>query len=163
MEVFDLNDSSGRLFAFEVDNGGLTRRAVCRLVAKIPGCRVRRKPRLLSWFREDGFCEFQVGGATFVVEEEFGDNSRYYVGPRPPRSVPEIATVRQAFVNQPGISRRTRVAIVVLFVALLLAILLGNLACEETKVCTLIGCDDQASITVRRPVCQQATESWLLP
>ena len=53
-------------------------------------------------------------------------------------------------MNQPGASRRTRVAIVVLFVALLLAILLGNLACEETKVCSLIGCVDQASITVRR-------------
>jgi hypothetical protein len=150
VEVFDLNDSSGRLFAFEVDNTALTRRAVCHLVAKIPGCRVSRKPRLLSWFREDGFCEFQIGEATFVAEEEFGDNSRYYIGPRPPRSVPEIAVVRQAFADQPGVSRRIRVAFVVLFVALLLAILLGNLACDEMKACTTRGCTDQASIQVRR-------------
>ena len=124
MTVHDLKDAGGRVFAFEVDNSALGRAGVCRLVSRIPGCRVVRRPKTLSWLREDDFCEFEVGGVRFAAVEDFGDNSRYWVGPQPPRWVPQVETVRQAFISKTGVSRWLRGEIVVLFVVLLLAIVL---------------------------------------
>ena len=37
----------------------------------------------------------------FVVWEPFGDNDRYWIGPRPLRWVPEIEEVREAFARAP--------------------------------------------------------------
>ena len=98
--VYEIKDPDGRVFAFEVENSRLGRRAVCKVLARIPGCRIVRRPKFLSWLRESEFCQFEVEGITFVVEEPFGDNSRYWIGPRPPRWVSQIAAVRQAFVDE---------------------------------------------------------------
>ena len=71
----------GTLSSFMVDNVFLGRRGFVRVVEKIPGARITRRPRkLLSWFREDSFCEFEINGAKFVAEEPYGDNSSYWVG-----------------------------------------------------------------------------------
>ena len=99
MQVYDLRDSEGRTFAFEVPNVFLGRRGLCRVVKTIPGASFVRKPKLLSWFREDVFCEFTVDGEAFEAEEPYGDNSRYWVGPRPPRWLPQTERVRDAFAR----------------------------------------------------------------
>ena len=63
-----------------------------------------RRPRLLSWRREEVFCEFLLGGARFEIWEPYGDNSRYWIGPAGAnaadmRPTEEIARVREAFIS----------------------------------------------------------------
>ena len=100
MKIYDLHDDQNRIFAFEIPNPGLGRGGVYRVVETIPGgALVRRPKRFLSWFREGTFCEFIVDGETYDVEEPFGDNSRYWVGPRPPRWLPQTEKVRDAFAR----------------------------------------------------------------
>jgi hypothetical protein len=96
VKVFELRDAEGKVFAFEVD-AALGRRGLCRLVSKISGVRLLAKPRLFSWFKEEAFCSFQLGGVTFEALEPFGDNSRYWVGPKPVQFAPQINLVRAAF------------------------------------------------------------------
>jgi hypothetical protein len=121
MKVHDLKDAEGRVFAFEVDNGGLGRRGLCRIVRRVPGARIIRTPvLLLSWFRETSFCEFEVEGVRFEANEgAWGDSDRYWIGPRSPGWVPQLAAVRQAFLDHPGVPIWVRAAIVAVFVALL--------------------------------------------
>jgi len=117
MKVYDLKDTEGRVFAFEVDNLFLGRRSACRVVRAIAGARIVREQRPLSW-RHDEFCEFEVEGITFVISEDWGDSSRYWIGPIPPRAVPEIDQVRAAFLR-----KSTAVRATVLVSILVLAVL----------------------------------------
>jgi hypothetical protein len=100
MRVYDLRDSEGRVFAFEVKNFFLERSRVCRVVSKIPGVRIIRRPKILSWFREEVFCEFELEGVTFVAWEPFGDSDTCWIGPEPTRWVPQIESVREAFIHE---------------------------------------------------------------
>jgi hypothetical protein len=97
MRIFDIQDSEGRVCAFEVSNFFFARLDVCGVVSRIPAARLIRKPKMFSSFREDEFCEFEVEGVKFVAWEPFGDNTRYWIGPEPPRWVPQIDAVREAF------------------------------------------------------------------
>ena len=106
MKVFDLHDQEGKAFAFEVENVGLGRRGLCRVVRTIPGVQLLSAPRFLSWFREETFCTFLLDGVMFAASEPFGDNSRYWVGPHPARYVPQIALVRLAFANHTSLLDR---------------------------------------------------------
>jgi hypothetical protein len=100
MNTYDIGvGSAGSVFAFEVDNFGLGRRGVCRVVAAIEGARILRRPKFLSWFRESVFCEFVIDGEPFQAEEPYGDSSRYWIGPRPPRRIPQTRKVRDAFAR----------------------------------------------------------------
>ena len=125
MTVYDIKDPDGRAFAFEVDNLLLGRRAVCKMLARIPGCRIVRPPKFFSWLRESEFCQFEIDNITFVVEEPFGDNSRYWIGPRPPRWVPQIAVLRQAFIDEAAPSPWVRGTMAALLIAMLSAIVSG--------------------------------------
>jgi len=104
MKTHGIKDASGKEFAFEVDNFHLSRKALCRLVAGIPGCTVTRKPSRFRWSHEDEdeFCAFELEGIRFVAWEPWGDNSRYWVGPKAeegssPRWCPQLDRVREAF------------------------------------------------------------------
>ena len=101
MKVYDLHDEEGRVFAFQIENLVIGRRGVCHVVSRIPGATLVRRPvRFLSWFRESTFCEFELEGVRFSADEgPWGDDSRYWVGPEPPRWVPQLHVVRQAFLN----------------------------------------------------------------
>src|SRR2546427_2304472 len=95
MRVYDLKDETGRVFAFEVDNFWLGRRGVAAVVRTIPGARLSG-PIPTGYL--DEFCEFELGGERFVAWEPFGDNSRYWIGPKPPVFSERTAAVRDAFV-----------------------------------------------------------------
>lgn len=101
VRVYELRDASGRVFAFEVDASG--RRGVTAVARAIPGTRVTKAPRFLSWFREEVFCEFELGGVKFEIWEPFGDNSRYWIGPSDHQWHPETQAVITAFAS-PGTS-----------------------------------------------------------
>jgi len=104
MRTYGIKDVDGREFAFEVKNFHLGRNALCRLIARIPGCRVMRKPSWFRWSFEDEpeFCEFELGGVRFVAWEPWGDNSRYWIGPKSvegssPKWCAQVDRVREAF------------------------------------------------------------------
>ena len=99
MRVHDLLDEHGRVYAFEVSNTVIGRRGACAIINRIPGSRIVRGPGFLSWVREAEFCAFELKGQRFLVEEPFGDNSRYWIGPEPPVWCEEIDEVRRAFLN----------------------------------------------------------------
>lgn len=75
MRTYPLHDDQGRLVAFEISSL-LGRRLARRVAASIPGARV-----VSTSLREDQFCEFEIGTSRFAIEEPFGDNSRYWIGP----------------------------------------------------------------------------------
>lgn len=99
MRTFPLYDDDDRLLSFEIGNSVIGRRGVCQVIEAIPGAALLRKPRFLSWFREAEFCEFTIGGERYIAEEPFGDNSRYWIGPVPPRWLPQTERVHDAFAN----------------------------------------------------------------
>ena len=97
MKTYELLDEDGRVYAFEVSNAGLGRKGVCQVVETVPEARITRRPKFLSWFREEVFCEFEVDGEAFIAWEPFGDNSRYWIGPEPTRLLAQTQSVREAF------------------------------------------------------------------
>lgn len=97
MKTYGINNESGKLFAFEVGNVFLGRRGACRVVRSIPGVRIHRLPKGWPHSNEDIFCEFELGGQHFEIYEPFGDNSRYWVGPKSAKDTEEILVIRAAF------------------------------------------------------------------
>jgi hypothetical protein len=101
MKVHDLIDKEGRVFAFEVNNVFLSRRRLCKLVRAIPEVVIHKAPGFRSYFKGDEeFCEFEIRGQKFVAWEPFGDNSRYWIGPKPPLWCEQVEIVRSAFMNR---------------------------------------------------------------
>lgn len=86
------------LTAFEVDGALLGRRGLVKLIGTIPGATIRRKPKLFSSFREFDFCEFEVRGEVFCVEE-VEINGRYFIAPRGGDPHGGLGLVRQAFCD----------------------------------------------------------------
>lgn len=99
MKIHEIKDKKGRVFAFEVENFFIGRPGVCKVVMKIPKSRIVRYPSERLTFREEFFCEFIVGGKRFEVWEPFGDNSRYWIGPKPPKWCKQIEIVKKAFLD----------------------------------------------------------------
>ena len=90
MTVYDVRDSGGRLFAFEVSSI-VGRRGVVRVIERIPSVRSVKR------VRGEEFCEFEVDGVNYVVLEPFGDNSRYWIGPKERKVFNQTAKVREVF------------------------------------------------------------------
>lgn len=77
MKTFPLKRESGKIFAFEIYASGLWTGSLARLLRRIPG--VANVKRVSDG---DNRLAFDVHGEPFVVFEPFGDNSRYWVGPK---------------------------------------------------------------------------------
>ena len=108
MRVHDLLDEDGRVYAFEVSNTVIGRGGACAIINQIPGSKILRGPRFLSWFREEEFCAFEINGQRFLVEEPYGDNSRYWIGSEPPVWCEQIDAVRRAFLDANSFVAMTR-------------------------------------------------------
>jgi hypothetical protein len=97
IRVWELRDSRGRVFAFETSQPG--RRGLTRALARVPGVTILRRPRFLSWFREEVFCEFELAGARYECWEPWGDNSRCWVGPADSAWRPETEELMAALTG----------------------------------------------------------------
>lgn len=99
MKIYPIEDKQGKLHAFEIENRKVSRSRATKVVKGIPGVILLREPkRFLSWFREEVFCEFQVNGVTFQIDEPYGDNSRYWIGKKEGGGwCKELELVKQAF------------------------------------------------------------------
>jgi len=72
---------------------------VVETIRKICEAKILKVPKFFSWLREEVFCEFELSGYLFQVLEPFGDNSRYWIGPKDNTWHPEINIIKSAFVN----------------------------------------------------------------
>jgi hypothetical protein len=82
METF-LVAKEGRQTAFQIDNVYVSRRAVARLLMKAEGVTdVQLRGRFGS--SDETRVEFKYLGRDYIVWEPFGDNSRYWIGPKNP-------------------------------------------------------------------------------
>ncbi len=91
MKVYE-HLKSGELVSFEICNIGRSR--ACRVVGTLlPTTTVVPQ-------RGDEFARFELNGRTFVLEEPFGDNSRYLIYQQPPQPSPELEQLRDAFARQ---------------------------------------------------------------
>lgn len=97
MRTYDLKDKKGRVFAFEVSNFLLGRQNLCKVILTVPNAKILRKPKRFS--SEETFCEFKVENQRFTAMEPFGDNSRYWIGPKPPKWCKQIRKVQKAFAG----------------------------------------------------------------
>lgn len=91
MRTYAIRDKQGNLLAFEISSL-LGRRLARRIAASIPGAKVVK-----SNPRSDIFCEFQVADEMFAIEEPFGDNSRFWIGPIDPQRSTAIETIHAHF------------------------------------------------------------------
>jgi len=77
MKVWEFRDDKGRTCSISVPSLA-GRRRVTYIVSQVPGVTIVRRPKpFLSWFREEVFCEFDLDGQSYQIDEPFGDNSRY--------------------------------------------------------------------------------------
>jgi hypothetical protein len=107
MRVHDLRNAQGVVHAFEV-SALMGRRAACRIAASIPGARLTKSHKPLA--SEDGaFCEFELNGEQYAIEEPFQDNSRYWVGPKPGSSANSLGAVLNHFADNRAGSRAVRI------------------------------------------------------
>ncbi len=100
MKTYPLTNEEGKLHAFEIANSGLGRKGLVSIVEKIPGVVLLKKPKLLSWLREEEFCRFVLESQEFSIEEPFGDNSRYLIGAVPPGWCSQLEVVEEVFSNE---------------------------------------------------------------
>lgn len=99
MKTYDLKDKRGRAFAFEVNNFFLGRQGLLKVVLTIPNARIIRKPKRFQLFAEDKFFEFEVEGKRFEAFEPWGDSSRFWIGPIPPKWCKQVEKVKKAFTR----------------------------------------------------------------
>jgi hypothetical protein len=76
-----IQDGGPDPFAFEIDHVYLSRKMIARILDKIDGVtEVHLGGRFGS--TDDDRIEFKCQGHDYIVMEPFGDNSRYWVGPK---------------------------------------------------------------------------------
>jgi hypothetical protein len=81
MKTYPVIQDGSDPFAFEIDHVYLSRRTIARLLEKIEGV---TEVHMGGHFGspDDVRIEFKCQGHDFIVMEPFGDNSRYWVGPK---------------------------------------------------------------------------------
>ena len=97
MKIFELENESGEVFAFEVRNTLLSRKKAIRIIEALPGAKVVEKPKNLSLNNKEEFCLFEFKGAFFVIWEPWNDNSRYWIGSKPTEYNPNINLIIEHF------------------------------------------------------------------
>ena len=96
MKTYPLN-KNGATTAFEIENTLISRRGIARLLRNVPGV---SNVKLGGHFgsANDVRVSFNYRGAEYEVEEPYGDNSRYLIGPKDPSSeTSSIEDIEAAF------------------------------------------------------------------
>ncbi|NYE29637.1 hypothetical protein HDE78_002603 [Rhodanobacter sp. K2T2] len=83
MRIFPTGEKDGRAIAFEIENVYVSRKAISQLLKQADGV---SNVKLGGHFSSsnDIRIEFQYLGCDYMVWEPFGDNSRYWIGPKNP-------------------------------------------------------------------------------
>ncbi len=82
MKTYPLLNDANQMTGFEISNLFFPSSAsVSRFFAKCPGAQVTRQRKMFESGNEI-HAEIAFEGATFIVWEPFGDNSRFWIGPK---------------------------------------------------------------------------------
>jgi hypothetical protein len=94
MRTYPMLRPDGSLRGFEITSSWLTFRPLLKLLRLVPGVSDVRR----NWFNDDRVT-FKFHGKQAVVNEPWGDNSRYWVGLEDPDASPEIdiSPIHKAF------------------------------------------------------------------
>ena len=97
METFPIFDKDkGFPFAFEIENAFISAVWACKVLSKIPSVTVVRANGFPMF--EEIRAEFLFREKPYVISEPFGDNSRYWIGPKDPSLVhDDVTDLEQAF------------------------------------------------------------------
>jgi len=99
MKTYQIHSSDGNLIGFEVTSAWVLLSPLMKILKSVAGVtEVKRQ-----WFNEDRVI-FKYHGIPAVVNEPWGDNSRYWLGFQEPGSYPEInlEPLHKAFINYKG-------------------------------------------------------------
>ena len=97
MKTYPINSESGDELAFEIENAYIGTRKIAALLANVSGVTDVCRRRLFS-SSDDVHLQFRFHGYEFVVWEPYGDNSRYWVGPKNEKERPKyVNELRAAF------------------------------------------------------------------
>jgi hypothetical protein len=93
-----VRNSRTQAYAFEIDNAYVTARRAARILQSIPGvANIRLQKR---FHRNEYRVEFEYSNRECVMWEPFGDNSRFWVGPRDPYAFDiDITAIEEAFLG----------------------------------------------------------------
>lgn len=96
MRTWELHTNDGRPRGIEISNVTITRGGVIRTIDRNPGAAITSGKRY-SERRRDDFCHFTVHGASFIAEEPFGDNSRFWIYAEDAAGFAYVTLVQRAF------------------------------------------------------------------
>ena len=109
MKTFSISDDRGSPYAFEIPLVYVSSSSLRRILSRVDGVSHIRRPSRASR-REGARWEFECGGEEYVVWEPYGDNSRYWIGPRGDAVEPHprhIAVIERAFrEHKPSLARK---------------------------------------------------------
>ena len=92
-----LTESGSRTSAFEIENAYVGVGAIWKLLGGVDGVANIRQPSS-SAKRDDVRLEFDFRESPFVVWEPFGDNSRFWIGPKDGAVSPvDVSALEEAF------------------------------------------------------------------
>ena len=121
MRVHELRNAQGVVHAFEVSSL-MGRHAACRVAASIPGARLTKSHKPFSFSSQEGaFCEFDLNGEQYAIEEPFEDNSRYWVGPNSGSGANSLGAVLNHFATHSAGTRAVRIGAALVGALLLVA------------------------------------------
>jgi hypothetical protein len=81
MKTYPITQDGADAFAFEINHVYVARRTIARILKEVEGVtEVRLGGRFGSL--DDVRIEFKCQGHDYIVMEPFGDNSRYWIGPK---------------------------------------------------------------------------------
>ena len=98
MKTHPILRADGTMLAFEVTSAWISFRPLCKILRSVDGVTEIRR----SYFNEDRL-NFLFCGLPFVVNEPWGDNSRYWIGPKEPDNCSiDVGSINQAFKEYKG-------------------------------------------------------------
>jgi len=81
MKTYTIKDNNGNPFAFEIDSVYISVRKLTKILSSLEKIRNIKTRRLFERNKENHI-EFEYLDDPFVIWEPFGDNSRYWIGPK---------------------------------------------------------------------------------
>src|ERR1700730_8283423 len=95
MKTYPIRKPDGSLHGFEIRNTSISMGAIRRILDSVDGVSNLNR----QWRSEDRLT-FVFRGAPWVVHEPFGDNSRYWIGPREAKNhALGVGPIHDAFVS----------------------------------------------------------------
>lgn len=103
MRVHELRNAEGALHAFEVSSL-MGRRIACKIPTALPGVRVTKTYTPFT-SHEGAFCEFELNGEQYIIEEPYQDSSRFWVGPKQASAASSLGSVLEHFASSKTVTR----------------------------------------------------------